>query len=163
METRTEMMQPCTIAYMRRIGAYGIECKTVMEQLKSWARKTNNMKEDSVVLGIALDNPEITIPESCRYDACIVVSDKFHTDNSQISIRKLSGGKYCIFTVCHTTESIQKAWLTMFTDLSILGYNIDYSRPIIERYAVKMIRKNLCEICVPIVIVNCLAITNYQD
>ena len=150
MDTRTETMQPCTIAYMRRTGAYGIECKAVMEQLKSWAKQTNNLNDDSIILGIALDNPEVTAPESCRYDACLVVSNTFHTDDNGILIRELGGGKYCIFTVAHTTESIQQAWSTMFTNISTLGYTIDFSRPIIERYAIKMIRKHLCEICVPI-------------
>jgi DNA gyrase inhibitor GyrI len=154
MDTKTETMQPCSIAYMRRTGAYGIECKTVMEQLKSWARMTNILKEDSVILGMALDNPETTLSENCRYDACLVVTDNFHSDDNQINIRKLSGGKYCVFTVAHTTESIQKAWSTMFTDISTLKYNIDSSRPIIERYAMKMIRKHLCEICVPILLKN---------
>lgn len=150
MDTRIETMHPCSIAYIRRTGAYGIECKTVMEQLRSWARKTNNLNDDSIVLGIALDNPEVTLPESCRYDACLVVSNTFHTDDNGILTRELGGGKYCVFTVAHTTESIQQAWSTMFTDISTLGYTIEFSRPIIERYAMKMIRKHLCEICVPI-------------
>ena len=151
MDTRTETMQPCTIAYMRRTGAYGIECKAVMEQLKSWAKQTNNLNDDSIILGIALDNPEVTAPESCRYDACLVVSNNFHTDDDNVHTRKLNGGKYCLFSVTHTTEAIQQAWSTMFTEISTLGYALDFSRPIIERYAMKMINKHLCELCVPIV------------
>ena len=150
MDTRTETMQPCTIAYMRRTGAYGIECKAVMEQLKSWAKQTNNLNDDSIILGIALDNPEVTAPESCRYDACLLVSNNFHTDADNVHTRKLNGGKYCVFTVAHTTEAIQQAWSTMFTEISTLGYSLDFSRPIIERYAMKMISKHLCELCVPI-------------
>ena len=151
MDTRTETMQPCTIAYMRRTGAYGIECKAVMEQLKSWAKQTNNLNDDSIILGIALDNPEVTAPESCRYDACLVVSNNFHTDDDNVHTRKLNGGKYCVFTVAHTTEAIQQAWSTMFIEISTLEYTLDFSRPIIERYAMKMISKHLCELCVPIV------------
>ena len=151
MDTRTETMQPCTIAYMRRTGAYGIECKAVMEQLKSWAKQTNNLNDDSIILGIALDNPEVTAPESCRYDACLVVSNNFHTDADNVHTRKLNGGKYCVFTVAHTTEAIQQAWSTMFIEISTLEYTLDFSRPIIERYAMKMISKHLCELCVPIV------------
>ena len=117
MDTRTETMQPCTIAYMRRTGAYGIECKAVMEQLKSWAKQTNNLNDDSIILGIALDNPEVTAPESCRYDACLVVSNNFHTDDGNVHTRKLNGGKYCVFTVAHTTEAIRQAWSTMFTEI----------------------------------------------
>ncbi len=151
MDTRTETMQLCTIAYMRRTGAYGIECKAVMEQLKLWAKQTNNLNDDSIILGIALDNPEVTAPESCRYDACLVVSNNFHTDADNVHTRKLNGGKYCVFTVAHTTEAIQQVWLTMFKEISTLGYTLDFSRPIIERYAMKMISKHLCELCVPIV------------
>lgn len=151
MDTRTETMQPCIIAHMRRTGAYGIECKAVMEQLKSWAKQTNNLNDDSIILGIALDNPEVTAPKSCRYDACLVVSNNFHTDADNIHTRKLNGGKYCVFTVAHTTEAIQQAWSTMFIEISTLEYTLDFSRPIIERYAMKMISKHLCELCVPIV------------
>ncbi len=150
MDTRTETMQPCTIAYMRRTGAYGIECKAVMEQLKLWAKQTNNLNDDSIILGIALDNPEVTAPESCRYEVCLVVSNNFHTDADNVHTRKLNGGKYCVFTVAHTTEAIQQAWSTMCTEISTLGYSLDFSRPIIERYAMKMISKHLCELCVPI-------------
>ena len=151
MDTRTETMQPCTIAYMRRTGAYGIECKAVMEQLKLWAKQTNNLNDDSIILGIALDNPEVTAPESCRYEVCLVVSNNFHTDADNVHTRKLNGGKYCVFTVAHITEAIQQTWSTMFTEISTLGYTLDFSRPIIERYAMKMINKHLCELCVPIV------------
>ena len=46
---------------------------------------------------------------------------------------------------------MQKAWSEIFREVSNKGYTIDFSRDIIERYAVKMIKNHKCEICVPII------------
>ena len=61
------------------------------------------------------------------------------------------GGKYAVFIIDHTAEAVQKAWSEIFREVSNKGYIIDFSRDIIERYAVKMIKNHKCEICVPII------------
>jgi DNA gyrase inhibitor GyrI len=45
---------------------------------------------------------------------------------------------------------MQKAWMNIFSELSKRNYEFDDSRPILERYAMQMINKHYCEICVPI-------------
>ncbi len=145
-----ENMMPYKIAYIRRTGPYGIENKITMEHLKAWAKENNLLDEKAVVLGIALDNPRTTDPDNCRYDTCLILFDNIETDDKQICFRNIDGGKYCVLEIEHTAEAVQKAWQELFVEMEKLKYEMDYSRPIIERYAVKKINQNKCEICVPI-------------
>ncbi|EKQ52239.1 MULTISPECIES: GyrI-like domain-containing protein [unclassified Clostridium] len=150
MNINIEMIPSYKIAYMRKTGPYGSENVQVMEQLKSWARERDLLNENSIILGIAQDNPKITEPKDCRYDACLVVSKEFEVDNKYINFGKTIGGKYCVFRISHTADAMQKAWMEIFSELSKRNYEFDDRRPILERYAMEMINKHHCEICVPI-------------
>jgi DNA gyrase inhibitor GyrI len=150
MNTNIEMISSYKVAYIRRAGSYGSENVQIMEQLKSWAREKNLLNESSIVLGIAQDNPQFTEPKDCRYDTCLVVSDEFKVDNKYINFGKTVGGKYCVFKISHTVDAMQKVWMEIFPELSKRNYEFDDRRPIFERYAMQMINKYYCEICVPI-------------
>ena len=150
MDINIEMISSYKIAYIRKTGPYGSDNVQVMEQLKSWAREKDLFNESSIILGIAQDNPEFIEPKDCRYDTCLVVSDEFKADNKYINLGKISGGKYCVFKICHTADAMQKAWMEIFSELSKRNYEFDDRRPIFERYAMQMINKHYCEICVPI-------------
>ncbi|AAK81416.1 DNA gyrase inhibitor GyrI [Clostridium acetobutylicum] len=150
MDTNIEMIPAYKIAYIRRTGAYGLDNVQIMEQLKSWAREENLFNESSIILGIAQDNPKVTEPKDCRYDACLVVSDEFKVNNNYINFGETFGGKYCVFKISHTADKVQKAWMEIFSELSKRNYKLDDRRPILERYAVQMINNHYCEICVPI-------------
>lgn len=60
-----EEFNDITIAYMRREGAYGSENKALMEKFKSYLNQHHLLK-NSVILGIALDNPYTT--ENCKIE-----------------------------------------------------------------------------------------------
>lgn len=151
MDINIEMIPSYKIAYIRRTGSYGLDNVKIMEQLKSWAREENLLNESSIILGIAQDNLELIESKDCRYDVCLVVSDELKVDNKYINFGQTIGGKYCIFKISHTVDAMQKAWMEIFSELSKRNYEIDARRPIIERYAIEMINKHYCEICVPVV------------
>lgn len=150
MDINIEMIPSYKVAYIRKTGPYGSENVQIMEQLKSWAREKDLFNESSIILGIAQDNPQFTEPKDCRYDTCLVVSSEFKVDNTYINFGKTIGGKYCVFKINHTVDAMQKAWMEIFSELSKLNYEFDDRRPILERYAMQMINKHYCEICVPI-------------
>ncbi|PHV70784.1 DNA gyrase inhibitor [Sporanaerobium hydrogeniformans] len=150
MNIKIETISPSTIAYYRRYGAYGVENIETMEKLKSWATTNNYMDENSIILGIAHDNVQLTKPENCRYDACIVLGNNTVIGNDTITIGKISGGKYAVFTIEHTASAMQKAWSEIFPTISKSKYEVDYNRPIMERYIAKLVANHYCEICVPI-------------
>ncbi|MBM7871651.1 DNA gyrase inhibitor GyrI [Clostridium pascui] len=150
MDINIEMIPSYKIAYIRKTGPYGSENVQIMEQLKSWAIEKNLFNESSIILGIVQDNPQFIESKDCRYDTCLVVSDEFKVDNKYINFGKIIGGKYWVFKINHTVDAMQKAWMQIFSELSKRNYEFDDRRPIIERYAMQMINKHYCEICVPI-------------
>lgn len=151
MNMRIETIPTYKVAFVRKIGPYGADNYHTMEKIKLFAKTNNLFDDNTVILGIAQDNPEHTQPENCRYDACLVVSDDFKTSDKDINLGEIQSGKYAVFTVIHTAEEVQKAWAEIFPELTHQGVQIDQSKPIIERYAAKMVNEHKCEICVPIV------------
>ncbi len=150
MDINIEMIPSYKIAYIRKIGPYGLENVQIMEQLKSLAREKDLLNESSIILGIAQDDPKVIEPKDCRYDVCLVVFDEFEVNDKDINFGKTIGGKYCVFKINHTMDAMQKAWIEIFSELSKRNYEVDDRRPILERYAMQMINNHYCEICVPI-------------
>lgn len=150
MNIEIENVPTYRIAYIRSTGPYGQENVQAMEKLKEWAKSITLFNDKSIILGIALDNPEIVKPENCRYDTCFVISNDYIINEDYINDRYIVGGKYAVFKIKHTAEEIQRAWGEIFPSLLTEGYQFDDSRPILERYKVQMVNKNYCEICVPV-------------
>ena len=146
-----EQMSLTNIAFIRNVGPYGKSNYATMERLKKFAKDNNLFNEDTIILGISRDNPQVTKPENCRYDACIVVSEDYKTEEHDIQRGIIEGGKYAVFIIEHTAEAVEKAWNEIFDKVLSNGYKMDLSRDILERYAVKMINNHKCEICVPII------------
>ncbi|WP_019535545.1 AraC family transcriptional regulator [Paenibacillus ginsengihumi] len=148
MEMTIETLPQYRIAYVRQVGPYGPANIQAMEKLKGWARSKNLLTESAILFGIPQDNPETTPPETCRYDACIVISQDVVLDDA-ISEGMMSGGEYAVFKVKHTAEDVQKAWADCFPALQRKGYQMD-KRPVMERYVGELVKNHLCEICVPV-------------
>ena len=91
-----------------------------------------------------------TLQEYMGYDVCIVLPKSYAVTSNEIKETTLLAGKYVVFTIAHTAEAMQIAWNEIFIQLDALGHSMDSSRPILERYSVAMIERQLCEICVPI-------------
>ncbi|HEY5555582.1 GyrI-like domain-containing protein [Acetobacterium sp.] len=150
MKINVEMMPEYEIAYIRKIGSYGLGNIQTMEKLKTWAMANALLNDESIILGIPWDNPETTKPEDCRYDACLIVEKDQLINYNDVKKGKICEGEYAVFDIEHTAEAVEKAWHELFMELSIHGYKMDDSKPIMERYANKMVKNHKCEICVPI-------------
>lgn len=55
-----------------------------------------------------------------------------------------------VFQIEHTAQAVQKAWETYSIELEKSNVLQDTSRPMIERYAKKLVDHHSCELCVPI-------------
>lgn len=147
MKFKVEILPNYRIAYMRRVGPYGPANIEVMEKLKKWAHE-KKLLESTILFAIPQDNPETTLPEHCRFDACIVIPSDYPVDDSVLE-GEISGGKYLIYEVKHTAEDIQKAYSYIFSSLQNNEHQLD-NRPIMEKYIGDRINNPYCEICVPI-------------
>ena len=137
-----ETFQGITIAYMRRIGAYGPENRQLMEKLKAFLAQHDLLK--STILGIPLDDPTITPAEQLRYDVGLIVPA-----NATIPLptRSIDDGTYAVFEVQHTQQGVSSFW----QNIGQLTLSIDNTKPIIERYSSQKIVEHLCEFCIPII------------
>lgn len=148
MKITIEKVPESRIAYFRNVGEYGEkQNKKLMENFKKWA-KLNGVFDNSIILGIPQDNPEITPKEECRYDVCVVINKDFNV-KKPAHIGKFSGGKYAVFLLDHTKEAVSEFWGNIFSEIERNNLLIR-EQPIIERYTSQMIDNHLCEILVPI-------------
>ena len=77
---------------MRRIGEYGKENKKLMEMFKEYLKENRLFDENTVLVGIALDNPTETPATMQRYDVGIIVRDELDYD---LLIREIENGVIC--------------------------------------------------------------------
>ncbi|MCP4131982.1 MAG: AraC family transcriptional regulator [bacterium] len=155
MNIEIEILPPYRIAYMRRIGPYGADNALVLEKLIKWAGTRELLSGSSITLGIAHDNPELTPPEKCRYDSCIVIPADYKVENN-INTNDLPGGKYAVYRINGITENAEKAWNDFFsTWLPDSGYQCD-DRPHFEKYVgnieseIEQTGTYTFEICIPV-------------
>ncbi|MEC0370570.1 AraC family transcriptional regulator [Paenibacillus chibensis] len=155
MEMRVEGIPNYRLAYVRQTGPYCPGNVQAMEHLKRWAKAKGLLTESAILFGIPQDHPQTTLPEHCRYDACIVISeDTIITEddlmNDGVCESEFIGGDYVVFKIRHTAEAMQRAWADIFPAVHSLGYQVD-NKPIVEKYTgYDLLHRNLCEICVPI-------------
>ena len=139
---KIETFQGITIAYMRRIGAYGPENRQLMEKLKAFLAQHDLLK--STILGIPLDDPTITPAEKLRYDVGLIVPARAAIP---LPTRSIDDGTYAVFEVQHTQQGVSSFW----HNIGLLTLSIDNTKPIIERYSSPKIAEHLCEFCIPII------------
>lgn len=149
MNIQFETILATRIAYVRRTGPYGPENALAMEQLKQWAREQGLLQGTAVIWGIPQDNPATTLPEHCRYDACISLPEHPPAWTS-VTYGVLPGGTYVVVTIRHTAEAVQQAWAEILPALSRSGHTPDRQRPVMERYTEDMVSRHLCELCFPV-------------
>jgi len=142
---KVETFRNTTIAYMRRVGAYGPKNKELMATFKAYLKTHDLLNEETVILGVALDDPQVIPANALRYDVGVVLKN---SKVEGLEIRNIADGQYAIFEIPHTETDMQSFWQNIRQTTEALS--VDRERPIIERYATDKIRHHLCEICIPI-------------
>jgi AraC family transcriptional regulator len=144
---------PTLVAYVRHIGPYG-------EPLSRFWRKTvYPWLEENALLGqprygISHDDPSITEPGLCRYDACAEVPPQF-TPSKNVLTATIPGGRYAVLHFKGDAGQVGEAWNRLLRDwVPSSGFQLD-ARPCFEYYA-----KNACydartgvfdcDICIPV-------------
>jgi AraC family transcriptional regulator len=98
MNIEVTTLEPQRVAYMRHVGPYE-------EVYRVWMDFTARLKpvglpgKDSSLIGVPLDNPQITPPEKLRYDACVTVDEKY-VPTKPVRLQTLAGGDYVVARNC---------------------------------------------------------------
>jgi AraC family transcriptional regulator len=153
MDVTIATLPPTRVAYMRHIGSYGAPISRFWaEQFMPW-RSAQGL-DGAACFGIGRDDPHITPPEQCRYDACVQVPDDF-VARSPVSVAQLPGGRYALGAFRGTGGQIGLAWSEMLREwLPASGMQGD-ARPFFEHYPVGSYYDPAtgvfsCQICLPV-------------
>lgn len=149
MQTHIEIHQAQSMIYMRQTGAYGGEQNfQLMERMKLWLQEQKLWEEAGAIYGIPWDDAAITPPDECRYDVCVVTERE--VKEAAVHRGELPSGAYLVATILHTSEEIQRFWLSIADIMDKEKRQLDDTRPILERYQIDLVDKGYCELCLPI-------------
>lgn len=144
---------PVTIAYLRHVGPYGEPVGRFWDRVVHPWLVTNGLL-DQPRYGISHDDPGVSAPDQCRYDACAEVPPSFVATGNALKTA-LPGGRYAVLGFEGTAAQIGAAWQALLRDwLPGSGLQLD-ARPCFEHYP-RGSRFDPqtgvfdCEICIPV-------------
>jgi len=112
---RIEDVPPIRVAYVKHMKGYedseGIGA--AFETLFCWAGPRGVMSPDMKVMGMALDNPDITPMDKCRYYACVAVNDRARPEG-EVGIMTIRPGKYAVGRFSGGDDIFRKAYAYMY-------------------------------------------------
>ena len=132
MNVTIETLPPARMAYLRHIGPYGdAVSKFWLQTMLPWLLA--NGLEKAPRYGIGLDDPYVTAPANCRYDAGVDIPEDFVARNPA-GIQTLPGGRYAVAEFEGTVDDITAAWTQLMRHwLPASGLQAD-DRPFYEYY-----------------------------
>jgi AraC family transcriptional regulator len=146
--------QPTTVAYLRHLGPYGEPISLFWQKTVYPWLVTNGLTEQPRY-GISHDDPGITAPAQCRYDACAEVAPQFVPSGNAFKTT-IPGGRYAVLSFKGTVEEVGEAWTALLRDwLPSSGLQLD-ARPCFEYYPKGSTYDPEtgvfdCAICIPVV------------
>jgi AraC family transcriptional regulator len=96
MDIEIKDMPAWHVAYVRRFGRYGEGVPETWAKLAQWAEPRGLLGPETPRIGVGHDDPHITAPEKCRYDACIPVPADL-VPESPIGLADIPGGRAAVF------------------------------------------------------------------
>jgi AraC family transcriptional regulator len=141
------------VAYFRKFGPYGPEVGRFWHDTFLPWRAACGLG-DAPCFGLGHDDPEITAPNNCRYDACVQIPPEFSPPHPA-SVAMLPDGKYAVATFHGRAREVATAWRDLLRSwLPGSGMQVD-SRPFFERYDTPPDKAQLggtfqCKLCLPV-------------
>jgi AraC family transcriptional regulator len=145
--------KPTQIAYLRHVGPYGQPIGTFWQtQVYPWMAANGLIGQPRY--GISHDDPRVTAPEQCRYDAgCEIAANALARGEAHRTV--IPGGQYAALGFKGIVADFESAWNGLLRDwLPSSGLQLD-SRPMFEYYptdskydpATGVLE---CQLCVPV-------------
>jgi len=104
------------VVYIQTIGKYGDPATG-----EAWDKIWKFVKENKLFswrmesIGICHDDPDITEPEKCRYDACITVKKEIKPEG-EVGFKKIPGGKYAVFKFKGPYDQFNSVYKTIYRE-----------------------------------------------
>jgi AraC family transcriptional regulator len=145
--------KPTPIAYLRHVGPYGQQINTFW-QTRVYPWMVENGLIGQTRYGISHDDPHVTAPEQCRYDAgCEIPANVLAGGEAHRTT--IPGGQYAVLSFTGVVADFEPAWDALLRDwLPSSGLQLD-SRPMFEYYPTDSSYDPStgvleCKLCVPV-------------
>lgn len=112
-------------ATIRSLGSYAKSCPSAFARLLAWASGRFTLGQGTL-MAFYWDNPEVTPPERCRFDCCLLLPESSACENpaaeSEISIQEIGGGTWAFCRFEAPPQGIKTAWESAFRWLVESGH-----------------------------------------
>lgn len=153
MEVHVLDLPAARVAYQRLIGPYGPSIGSFWRGTMAPWMQSHGL-DANTCYGVGYDDPSITSPDKCRYDACVEVPADFQP-GAQADIATLPGGRYAVARFKAQPLAIADAWMWLTREwLLSSGLQCD-DRPCFERFhsanAMDPVTGEFsCDLCIPV-------------
>ena len=115
LKVRIEDVPPLRVAYVKHMKGYedSAGIGDAFETLFCWAGPRGVMGPDARILGLSLDNPDITPKDKCRYYAGVVVNERAEPDG-RVGILTLRPGTYAVGRFAGGAGIFKEAYARMY-------------------------------------------------
>ena len=147
--------KPTQIACLRHVGRYG-QPLSAFWQSEVYPWMVTNGLIGQPRYGISVDDPKVTAPEQCRYDAGCETPPNFAVSGNAHRMT-VPGGRYAALSFRGVVADFEAAWAALLRDwLPSSGMQLD-SRPMFEYYPVDSSYDPAtgvlqCKLCVPVML-----------
>jgi AraC family transcriptional regulator len=155
MDVEIKTLPDTQVAYLRYVGPYGGSgIAAVWQRFAAWCGQEGLMQPRRRMYGVCLDDPTITPPEKCRYDAAIEVASDF-APRGEIGTETVAGGRYACARFTGVAAEVRDAWTKLVAEwLPKSRYQPD-DRPALEIYEPDFVVDEKtgafpCLLCMPI-------------
>jgi AraC family transcriptional regulator len=85
------------VIYIQSVGEYGGEkMDETWKKLFDFVKKNKLFSFGMDCIGVGHDDPNITEPSKCRYDACLTIKKEVKPEG-EVGVKTIEGGKFAIF------------------------------------------------------------------
>ena len=134
-KVRIEDVPAFRVAYVKHMKGYedGPGIQAAFQALFAWAGPRGLLSPDVRVMGISLDNPDITPKDKCRYYACVAVDDRAEPAG-EVGVMGVRPGKYAVGRFRGSGGIFREAYAAMYGEwLPSSGWQPD-DAPAFETY-----------------------------
>ncbi|MBY0226268.1 MAG: GyrI-like domain-containing protein [Hyphomicrobium sp.] len=154
--TTLEYLRPVTVVAARVTGPYSASAAQAWDLMFDWLQRSGAACDITPRYGLLLDDPRVTTPNDCRYEACIPLPDGFGRLPPGLSIKRTPYGAYARerhvggkVGIARTISKIRSEWM------SDHGLVSDTNRPMIEIHldnpAGVLIAQQRIDVCLPVI------------
>jgi AraC family transcriptional regulator len=93
---KTKVLKDKKVIYIQRIGNYNDTAGNAWDKVCAYAKEKRLFGMSTEFIGLSHDDPTVTEPEKCRYEACIAVSKEVKPEG-EVGFKVIPGGKFLVF------------------------------------------------------------------